>query len=52
MKGTRDGSENKEMRCKQRGVQIGNKGEWDNGKRTMGWKPCLDGGEVLATEVG
>jgi len=40
--GTRDGGENKEMRCKQRGVQIGNKGEWDNGKRTMEWKPCPD----------
>jgi len=44
MEGTRDGGENKEMRCKQKGVQIGNKGEWDNGKRTMGWKPCPDGG--------
>jgi len=42
--GTRDGGENKEMRCKQRGVQIVNKGEWDNGKRTMGRKPCPDGG--------
>ena len=41
--GTRDRGENKEMRCKQRGVQIGNKGEWDNGKRTMRWKPCPDG---------
>jgi len=43
MERTRDRSENKEMRCKQRGVQIGNKGEWDNGERTMGWKPCPNG---------
>jgi len=44
MEGTRDGGENKEMRCKQKGVQIGNKSEWDNGERTMRQKPCPNGG--------
>jgi len=44
MEGTRGGSGNKEVRCKQRGVQIWNKSEWNNGERTMGAEGMGTGG--------